>query len=69
MRMCTVLVGGAVFRPTALPLDATGRFRLSSTLPPSTPPGTTSDFQWIGLDTGGPNATFSASNGLKMVVM
>ncbi len=67
-QQCTFLVGGSVPPPTALPLSAAGALTLISTIPQSTPSLTQIYMQWIGIDSGSVNATFSASNGLRMTI-
>lgn len=65
---CTFLLGGTLFAPISLPLNASGSITLSSTLPSTVPTGARVYAQFIGLDAGAINGAFSTSNELLMIL-
>lgn len=64
---CSFLLGGIVLSPIALPLNGAGTITLSAPFPVGVPSGTKIYSQFIALDPGAPNGSFSASNELLMV--
>lgn len=64
---CTFLVGGTVVS-TALPLDASGSFEVTTVLPEAVPPAAQIHLQFLAGDTAAANGVFSATAGLTMLI-
>ena len=65
---CTLFLGGLLFGPVGVALDASGAFSLTWPLALSVATGAQVFFQYAGADPGAPNGMFSASNGLKVTL-
>jgi hypothetical protein len=61
---CVLLAGGALL-PLSFSLNGAGQLAIPGTIPPGTPANDTY-WQWFGGDSGAPNFSYSASNGLRM---
>lgn len=65
---CMLLLGGTIFPPLNVTLDAAGAYSIGWTLPPAVPAGAQIWFQYAGFDPGSLNGVFSASNGLRVTI-
>jgi hypothetical protein len=65
---CSFLLGGLIFPPIPVALDASGSFGVTWPIPGAAATGVQVFFQYAGDDPGAPNGLFSASNGLRVTI-